>query len=140
MADDEAEAEDEGPVVELGDGPAVEGAPIGRITSRLHYGVEKSEVVRREGDAEIRTSDGPRTLESILDDVEETFFPRQQDLVDAVRGVTGYGPVQTDERDDEDEEADETSDEEADADEEADTDGEDAADEPEADADEDDEE
>ena len=101
MADDEAE-EEEGPVVELGDGPAVEGAPLARITSRLHYGVERSEVVRRIGSEEIRTADGPRTLESVLEETDETYFPRRQDLEDAVRGVVGYGPVETTEREEAD--------------------------------------
>jgi len=94
MADDEEDAES-GPVVELGEGDPVEGAPLARVTARLHYGIERSEVLRREGDAEIRTPDGPRRLESVLDETEETYFPRRQDLEDAVRSVVGRGPVPT---------------------------------------------
>ena len=37
MADDEDEEED-GPVVELGEGKAVEGAPLARVASRLTWG------------------------------------------------------------------------------------------------------
>jgi hypothetical protein len=99
MADDE---EDEsGPVVELGEGPAVDGAPLARISSRLHFGMTKSEVVRREGDTELRTPDGPRTVESILDETDETFFPAAEDLREAVEDVVGTGPVPTREREDE---------------------------------------
>ncbi len=94
---EEDEEEESGPVVELGAGEPVEGAPLARITSRLHYGIPKSEVVRREGDAVIRTPDGPRELAGVLDASEETYFPREQDLTDAVREVIGTGPVATEE-------------------------------------------
>jgi hypothetical protein len=93
MADDEEE--ESGPVVELGDGDPVAGAPLARVTARLHYGIERSEVIRREGDVEIRTPDGPRRLESALEEVEETYFPERRDLEAAVRSVVGRGPVPT---------------------------------------------
>ncbi|MFB6191786.1 MAG: DUF5789 family protein [Haloarculaceae archaeon] len=92
MADDEEES---GPVVELGEGDPVPGAPLARVTARLHYGIERSEVIRREGDVEIRTPDGPRRLEGVLAEVEDTYFPRRQDLEAAVRSVVGHGPVPT---------------------------------------------
>lgn len=91
MADDE-ESE---PIVELGEGEPVEGAPIARITSRLHYGIPKSEVVRREGEKRIRTPDGPRELSDVLGETDETYFPRQQDLTATVREIIGTGPVPT---------------------------------------------
>lgn len=94
---EEDEEEESGPVVELGAGEPVKGAPLARITSRLHYGIPKSEVVRREGDAVIRTPDGPRELADVLESSEETYFPREQDLTDAVREVVGTGPVATEE-------------------------------------------
>jgi hypothetical protein len=94
MADEE-EAEDEGPIVELGEGESVEGAPLARVASRLYFGIEMSEVERRVGDIEIRTSDGPQELTDILADVDETYFPRRQDFEDAVRRVVGTGPVPT---------------------------------------------
>lgn len=97
MADDE---EDDGPIVELGEGPAVDGAPLSRISSRLHFGIARSEVVRREGDTEIRTPDGPRTIESVLDETDETYFPAAEDLRETVEGVVGTGPVPTRERED----------------------------------------
>jgi hypothetical protein len=93
MADDEEE--EEGPVVELGEGPAVEGAPLARVASRLYFGIERSEAERRVGDVEIRTPDGPRTLSDVLGEVDETYFPRRQDFEDAVRGVVGTGPAPT---------------------------------------------
>lgn len=94
MADDEAD-EDDAPAVELGEGEDVEGAPLARVVSRLHYGIEKSEVVRREGDTVIRTADGPRDLADVLAEVDETYFPTRQDLTDAVRGTLATGPVPT---------------------------------------------
>jgi hypothetical protein len=93
MADDEEE--DEGPVVELGEGPDVAGVPLSQVTSRLHFGIEKSEVVRRAGDTEIRTPDGPRELGDVLAESSETYFPRRQDFESAVRAVIGTGPVPT---------------------------------------------
>lgn len=93
MADED---EDEsGPVVELGEGASVEGVPLAKITSRLHFGIEKSEVVRREGDTEIRTPDGPRALGNVLDESDETYFPTRQAFESAVRAVVGTGPVPT---------------------------------------------
>ncbi|RRJ28871.1 DUF5789 family protein [Halocatena pleomorpha] len=93
------EDEESGPVVELGAGEPVEGAPLARITSRLHYAIPKSDVVQREGDAVIRTPDGPRELSDILEESDETYFPREQDLTSAVRSVIGTGPVPTDNTD-----------------------------------------
>ncbi|MFC7176062.1 DUF5789 family protein [Halosegnis marinus] len=92
MADDE---EDEGPVVELGDGPAVEGVPLAQVTSRLHFGIERSEIVRREGDTAIRTPDGPRDLSDVLAESDETYFPTRQEFESTVRAVVGTGPVPT---------------------------------------------
>lgn len=93
MSDDDAEAEE--PAVELGDGTPVEGAPLARPASRLTWPVERSEVVRREGATTIRTPDGPQTLESLLDDVETTYFQSRQEFVDDVQAVIGDGPVAT---------------------------------------------
>lgn len=91
-----AENEDEqAPAVELGAGEAVEGAPLARISSRLTWGVEKSEVARREGDTTIRTSDGPQSLGDILDEVDMTYFATRQEFEQAVREVIGWEPVQT---------------------------------------------
>lgn len=99
MADDEAdeEAEDEGPVVELGEGASVEGVPLARITSRLTWGMERSALERRVGDIEIRTPDGPTELADVLAEVDETYFERRQEFEASVREVIGTGPVQTEE-------------------------------------------
>lgn len=89
---DEAEAE---PPVQLGEGEAVEGAPLSRVAERLTWGIQKSEIDRREGDTEIRTPDGPRTLADLLDGVEDTYFESRRHFESAIREVTGVGPVPT---------------------------------------------
>ncbi len=92
----DSENEDDGPVVELGDGPVVEGAPLARVASRLTWPIERERLVEREGDAEIRTPDGPRVLASVLEGVETTYFDTRQGFVEAVRDEIGRGPVQPD--------------------------------------------
>ena len=94
MSDDDEDAEDE-PAVELGEGESVEGAPVARVASRLHYAVEKSEVLRREGDTVIRTPDGPRDLAEVLEESDEVYFDTRQSFLEAVREVVGTGPVPT---------------------------------------------
>ncbi|QSG08184.1 DUF5789 family protein [Halapricum desulfuricans] len=91
MSDDE---EDE-PAIELGDGADVEGVPIAQVSARLMWGIEKSDVRRREGDTVIRTPDGPRELGEILDEIDAVYFDRRQAFESAVRNVIGHGPVPT---------------------------------------------
>jgi hypothetical protein len=91
MADDDSE--DEEPAVVLGDSAQVEGAPLARVAARLMWGIEKSEIERREGDTTIRTPDGPRELNEVLADVDQTYFGTRQEFVEAVRAVIGSGPV-----------------------------------------------
>lgn len=91
----DSDADDEGPAVPLGDGEPVEGAPLARISSRLHYAIEKSEVVRREGETVVRTPEGPRELASILEETDEVYFDTRQAFETAVRDVIGTGPVPT---------------------------------------------
>jgi hypothetical protein len=93
MADDNEEAEE--PAVELGEGDPVEGAPLARVASRLHWPMQKSEIARKEGDATIRTPDGSRELDAVLDEIEVTYFEKQQEFIEAVREVVGTGPVPT---------------------------------------------
>ena len=81
--------------VELGDGPTVAGVPLARISSRLTYGIEKSAIVRREGDTDIRTPDGPRELGDVMAEVQTPYFERRQEFETAVREVIGRGPVPT---------------------------------------------
>lgn len=97
MAEDteEAEEEAEGPLVELGEGESVEGAPIGRVVSRLTWPVEKSVVVEKEGETVIRTPDGPQELAEILESVETTYFATRKDFLESIRAVIGTGPVAT---------------------------------------------
>ena len=93
MSDNEDEAE--GPAVPLGEGDPVEGAPPARVASRLHYAIEKSEILRREGETMIRTPDGPRELASVLEETDEVYFDTRQAFESAVREVIGTGPVPT---------------------------------------------
>jgi hypothetical protein len=92
-----AEDTDEESGVELGTGPAVEGAPISRVAERLTWAIQKSEIARKEGETEIRTPDGPRALSDILAEIDETYFPTRQSFREAVEAVIGSGPVPTDE-------------------------------------------
>ncbi len=94
MAEENGDEESE-PTVTLGDGEPVEGAPLARVASRLTWGIERSEVQRREGDTVVRTGDGPRELGDVLDEVEETYFDSRKSFEGAVREIIGYGPVPT---------------------------------------------
>ncbi|AHG03178.1 hypothetical protein HALDL1_05920 [Halobacterium sp. DL1] len=96
MADENDEEEEEdAPAVELGEGESVEGAPIARVASRLTWALQKSEIVRREGDTVVRTPDGPQTIESVLADVDITYFETRREFVQALEDAVGIGPVQT---------------------------------------------
>jgi len=92
MSDDE---ESDEPAVELGEGEPVEGAPPARVASRLTWPVTKSDLLAKEGDAVVRTPDGPRELADLLADVETTYFDRRQTFLDDLAAVTGDGPVPT---------------------------------------------
>lgn len=104
MAGDEEEDEAE-PAVQLGDDPPVAGAPISRVASRISWPRARSDILASEGGTEIRTSDGPTPLESILADSDVSYFARRQEFVDEVREVIGYGPVPTEEREQAEDEA-----------------------------------
>jgi hypothetical protein len=96
MADDDNGAdEDDGPVVELGDGAPVEGMPLSRLTARLSWGMTESHLRERAGDTVIRTPDGPQRLGAVLDSIETVYFTRRQDLEDEFEAVVGTGPVPT---------------------------------------------
>lgn len=94
-AESEAAEEEDEPAVELGEGADVEGAPLARVSSRLHWPQQKSEVLRKEGETVIRTPDGPRPLADVLEDSEESYFGTRQDFAAAVREVIGTGPIPT---------------------------------------------
>ena len=87
--------EEDGPAIELGEGDPVEGAPLARVSSRLHYAIGKIEIVRREGETVIRTPDGPRELASVLEETDEVYFDTRRAFETAVREVIGTGPVPT---------------------------------------------
>ncbi|QSW99533.1 DUF5789 family protein [Haloterrigena alkaliphila] len=92
MSDEDDEDE---PAVALGERTPVDGAPLARVTSRLTWPKEKSEVDRLEGDSVIRTPDGPRELSAVLEELDETYFQRHQEFETHVRDVIGAGPVTT---------------------------------------------
>jgi hypothetical protein len=92
---DETDDTDGEPTVELGDREPVEGAPLARVASRLTWPQEASSVRRKEGDATIRTPDGPRDLADVLGAVDETYFDTRQTFLDEVRSVIGRGPIPT---------------------------------------------
>jgi hypothetical protein len=91
---DEEEAEEE-PAVELGDGDPVEGVPLAQVSARLMWGIDETELRRREDDTVIRTPDGPRELGDVLDEVDIPYFEKRQEFEQAVRDVVGTGPVPT---------------------------------------------
>lgn len=95
MAEEAGEEEADEPGVELGEAASVDGAPLARVASRLTWPVERSEVVRKEGDTVVRTTDGPRELVDILESVGTTYFASRQEFVAAVRDVAGVGPMPT---------------------------------------------
>lgn len=92
MADD---TDEEGPAVELGEGEPVEGAPLSRVSARLTWAIQKSEIDRKEGETLVRTPEGPRELSDILAEVDETYFDTRRAFEDAAREVIGTGPVPT---------------------------------------------
>jgi hypothetical protein len=94
MADDESE-EPEQPAVTLGDGAPVDGAPLERVSARLMWGLERSEIDDREGDTLVRTPDGPRELGALLGDVDKTYFATRQEFEQSLREVIGPGSVPT---------------------------------------------
>lgn len=93
--DDDADEEEAEPDVELGERTPVEGAPLARVASRLSWPADAEEVRAKEGDAVIRTPQGPRELADVLDDADAGYFDRRQSFLDAVEEVVGTGPVET---------------------------------------------
>ncbi|ELZ17715.1 hypothetical protein C477_10907 [Haloterrigena salina JCM 13891] len=90
-----SDEDEEEPAVELGDRTPVEGAPLARVTSRLTWPKEKSEIDRLEGDSVIRTPEGPQELSTVIEAIDETYFQRHQEFEKHVRAVIGTGPVPT---------------------------------------------
>lgn len=94
MSDDE-EQEEEEPLVELGDRVPVEGVPLAQVASRLAYPQQQSEVSRKEGETVVRTPEGPKRVDELLEATDNPYFQSRQEFVDAVREVIGTGPVPT---------------------------------------------
>ncbi|MWV65982.1 hypothetical protein GRS48_14310 [Halorubrum sp. JWXQ-INN 858] len=91
MSDNEDEEAE--PAVELGEGPDVAGEPIARVASRLTWPAKNSDVRAQEGDAVVRTPDGPRGLDAVLDESGVPLFETRGEFVAAVEDVVGSGPV-----------------------------------------------
>lgn len=96
-SDEDAEDDEQEPAVELGTGPDVEGAPLARVTSRVSWPIQKSRIGMLEGETTIRTPSGPRRIDDILDEVDDTYFDTRQHFEESVRDVIGTGPVKTEE-------------------------------------------
>lgn len=97
-SDEEADAEaeeDAEPAVELGDGPDVAGEPVARVASRLTWPATRSDVRAQEGDATVRTPDGPTSLDAVLEESEVPLFESRGEFHEAVEDVIGSGPVAT---------------------------------------------
>jgi hypothetical protein len=94
MSDNE-EAEESEPAVELGDGPDVAGEPIARVASRLTWPAKRSDVVAQEGDAAVRTPEGPRDLDDVLAESEVPLYESRSEFVADVEELAGRGPVAT---------------------------------------------
>ncbi|MDZ5810306.1 DUF5789 family protein [Halorubrum sp. AD140] len=93
---EEAEEVDEAePAIELGEGPEVAGEPIARVASRLTWPAKRSDVVAQEGDAAVRSPDGPRDLDDVLADSEVPLFESRSEFVAEVEALVGRGPVAT---------------------------------------------
>ena len=95
MSDGDDSDDESTPTVQLGDGRAVEGAPIARVAARLAWPQTESDILEKFGDTDIRTPDGPQSLATILESVDDTYFDRRQTFVAAVRDVIGREPVAT---------------------------------------------
>jgi len=94
MADDDTDEEAE-PAVELGEGDPVEGAPLARVASRLDWPSEQSDIENREGDAVVRTPDGPRELSELLAEADAVYFESRRAFTRALDEAIGDGPVPT---------------------------------------------
>jgi len=94
MSDNE-EAEESEPAVELGEGPDVAGEPIARVASRLTWPAKRSDVVAQEGDAAVRSPDGPRDLDDVLAESEVPLFESRSEFVAEIEELVGRGPVAT---------------------------------------------
>lgn len=90
--DEDGDAE---PAVELGDGPAVDGEPVARVAARLTWPATRSEINAQEGDAVVRTPDGPTQLTDVLDESDVPLYESRSEFRAAVTDVVGDGPVAT---------------------------------------------
>ena len=92
---DTDETETEEPAVELGEGPDVPGEPIARVASRLTWPAKRSDLRAQEGDATIRTPDGPRDLDDVLAESAVPLFESRSEFVTEIEELVGRGPVAT---------------------------------------------
>lgn len=90
-----SENEEIEPAVELGESSDVAGEPIARVASRLTWPAKRSDVVAQEGNATIRSPDGPHNLDDLLTDSEVPLFENRSEFVGVVEELAGHGPVET---------------------------------------------
>ena len=95
MSDNDADEAETEPAVELGTGPDVAGEPVARVASRLTWPATRSDLLAQEGDAELRTPDGSRSLDDVLADSEVPLFESRGEFVAEVEDLVGRGPVAT---------------------------------------------
>ena len=95
MGDTDGDDEESGPAVELGEGQAVSGEPVARVASRLTWPATRSDVRAQEGDAVVRSPDGPRELDAVLADSSVPLFESRSDFLAEVKDRVGRGPAAT---------------------------------------------
>ncbi|ERH04522.1 MAG: hypothetical protein A07HR60_01534 [uncultured archaeon A07HR60] len=93
MSDDDSDEEE--PAVELGDGPDVDGAPVARVAARLTWPAPQSDILNQEGDAVIRTPNGPQELSAVLEAADVEYYDTRDAFLEAVNSVTQSGPIET---------------------------------------------
>ncbi|ERH04512.1 MAG: hypothetical protein J07HR59_01646 [Halorubrum sp. J07HR59] len=93
MTDTDADSDE--PAMELGDGPGVNGAPVARVAARLTWPAPQSDILNQEGDAVIRTPDGPQQLSAVLEAADTEYFDTRDAFLEAVNSVIQSGPVET---------------------------------------------
>lgn len=85
--------EETAPTVRLGDDEPVRGAPIARVAARQHYPLQRSQLLDRAGEIEIRTPAGPTTIETVIQETDTAIFPTATALITTIREAVGDGPV-----------------------------------------------
>ncbi len=78
-----------------GEPQSVQGAPLARVAARLSWPIEAETIRAREGDTLVRTTSGPQSVATCLDEIDVDYFASREEFLRAVRSVVGTGPVET---------------------------------------------